>query len=83
MYTLGFDVHKQNSQVTVIDEDGEPVEEVRVTNRNREQLAQQYVGVKPQWKPSATTSRSTTLSPNTSKSLSGILAKPRPPVQPR
>lgn len=46
MYTLGIDVHKHDSFVVVIDEDSEPVEEVRVENANLEEIAQQYAGSK-------------------------------------
>jgi len=43
---LGIDVHKQYSQVAVMDESGEIVEEVRVENANLDDLAQQYTGAK-------------------------------------
>jgi transposase len=41
---LGIDVHKRDSQVAVLDEDGEVVEEVRVKNANLDEIAQQYAG---------------------------------------
>lgn len=44
MYTLGIDVHKTESQVAVLDDDGKIVEEVRVTNANLDDIAEQYAG---------------------------------------
>jgi transposase len=46
MYNLGIDVHKHESQVAVIDEDSEIVEEVRVKNANLDEIAQKYAGSK-------------------------------------
>lgn len=43
---LGIDVHKRESQVAVLDENGELVEEVRVENANLDEIAQQYAGSK-------------------------------------
>jgi len=42
MYYLGIDVHKRDSYIAVLDEDGDVVEEVRVTNANLDDFAQQY-----------------------------------------
>jgi transposase len=41
---VGIDIHKTESQVAVIDELGEPVEEVRVDNANLDEIAQKYAG---------------------------------------
>ena len=42
---LGIDIHKQYTQVAVMDEAGEIVEEVRVENANLfDELAQRYAG---------------------------------------
>ena len=41
---LGIDVHKRYTQVAVMDEAGEIVEEVRVENANLDDLAQRYAG---------------------------------------
>lgn len=41
---IGIDIHKTDSQVAVIDELGEPVEEVRVTNANLDEIAEKYAG---------------------------------------
>lgn len=43
---LGFDVHKKDSQVAVMNAEGEIVEEVRVDNADLEEFAQQYAGSK-------------------------------------
>lgn len=37
MNSIGIDVHKRDSQVAVLNEDGELVDEVRVTNANHEE----------------------------------------------
>jgi transposase len=42
MNYLGLDVHKRDSYVAVIDDDGELVEEVRVENANIDDFAQEY-----------------------------------------
>jgi transposase len=44
MYTLGIDVHKNESQIVVLDDDDEIHEEVRVRNANLDEIAQQYAG---------------------------------------
>jgi transposase len=41
---VGIDVHKTEAQVAVLDELGEPVEEVRVKNANLDEIAQKYAG---------------------------------------
>lgn len=46
MYYLGIDVHKRDSYIAVLDDDGDVVEEVRVTNANLDEFAQQYAGSK-------------------------------------
>jgi transposase len=46
MNSLGIDVHKHESQVAVLDEDGEVVDEVRVANANLDEIARQYAGSK-------------------------------------
>jgi len=43
---LGIDIHKRYSQVAVMNEAGELVEEVRVENANLSDLAQRYAGAK-------------------------------------
>ena len=43
---IGIDVHKRYSQIAVLDENGEIVEEVRVENANLDDFAQQYAGSK-------------------------------------
>lgn len=44
MNYLGIDVHKHESQVAVLDEAGEIVDEVRVENANLEAIAEEYAG---------------------------------------
>jgi transposase len=39
---VGIDIHKTESQVAVLDELGEPVEEVRVKNANLDEIAEKY-----------------------------------------
>lgn len=46
MNYLGIDVHKRESQVAVLDEDGEIVDEVRVANANLDTIAEEYAGSK-------------------------------------
>ena len=41
---IGIDVHKRYSQIAVLDQNGEIVEEVRVENANLDDFAQQYAG---------------------------------------
>ncbi|SDD85042.1 Transposase [Natrinema hispanicum] len=43
---IGIDVHKRYSQIAVLDQNGEIVEEVRVENANLDDFAQQYAGSK-------------------------------------
>jgi len=44
MYYLGIDVHKRDSYIAVLNDDGDVVEEVRVPNANLDDFAQQYAG---------------------------------------
>lgn len=44
MYYLGIDVHKDDSYVTVLDDDGKVAEEARVQNASIDELAEQYTG---------------------------------------
>ncbi|QRY22488.1 IS110 family transposase [Halobacterium sp. GSL-19] len=44
MHYLGIDVHKDESHVAVLDDDGEVTEEIRVENANLDDVAQQYAG---------------------------------------
>lgn len=46
MYYLGIDVHKRDSQVAVLDDDGEVVEEHRLENDQFTDLAEAYEGAK-------------------------------------
>jgi transposase len=46
MYYLGFDVHKDDSHVAVLDDDGEVVEEARIQNASLGNIAEQYAGSK-------------------------------------
>ena len=46
MYFLGIDVHKRDSYISVLDDDGDVVEEVRIENANLDDSAQQYTGSK-------------------------------------
>ena len=46
MYYLGIDVHKRDSQVAVLDDDGEVVEEHRLENDQFANLAEAYEGSK-------------------------------------
>jgi len=46
MYYLGIDLHKDDSRVAVLDDDGEVVEEARVQNASLEQIAEEYAGSK-------------------------------------
>jgi transposase len=46
MYYLGIDLHKDESQVAVLDDDAEVVEEIRVTNANPDDVAEEYAGAK-------------------------------------
>ena len=41
---LGIDVHKDHSNVAVLDDTGQYIEEVRVKNANLEEIAQRYAG---------------------------------------
>lgn len=44
MYTLGIDVHKDESHVVVLDDADEIHDEVRVRNANLDEIAEQYAG---------------------------------------
>ena len=44
MNYLGIDLHKRESQVAVVDQDGEIQREVRVENANLDTLAEEYAG---------------------------------------
>lgn len=44
MYYLGIDLHKDDSRVAVLDDDGEVVEEARVQNASLEAIAEEYAG---------------------------------------
>lgn len=44
MNYLGIDLHKRESQVAVVDEDGEVNFEIRVENANLEIVAEEYAG---------------------------------------
>jgi predicted NBD/HSP70 family sugar kinase len=44
MYYLGIDIHKTDSQIDVLDEDGDVVDEVRVFNANLDTIAEDYAG---------------------------------------
>ena len=44
MNYLGIDIHKDESYIAVLDDDGEVVEEIRVKNANLDEIAEQYVG---------------------------------------
>ena len=44
MNYLGIDLHKRESQVAVVDHDGEIQREVRVENANLDALAEEYAG---------------------------------------
>lgn len=44
MYHLGIDVHKDESHVAVLDEDGEVDREIRVENANLDEVAEEYAG---------------------------------------
>jgi len=46
MYYLGFDVHKNDSCVAVLDDDGGVVQEARVQNASLEKIAEEYAGSK-------------------------------------
>lgn len=46
MYTLGIDLHKDESHVVVLDDNDEIADEVRVENANLEEVARQYAGSK-------------------------------------
>lgn len=46
MNYLGIDVHKDDSRVAVLDDDGEVVEEARVQNASLEKIAEDYAGAK-------------------------------------
>jgi len=46
MYTLGIDLHKDESHVVVLDDNDEIADEVRVQNANLEEIARQYAGSK-------------------------------------
>ena len=61
---LGIDVHKQYSQVAVIDESGEIVEEVRVQNANLDDLAQRYAGAEAAIEATSNYYQSTIRCPN-------------------
>ena len=44
MYHLGIDVHKDESHVAVLDNDGEVDREIRVENANLDEVAEEYEG---------------------------------------
>ena len=44
MYYLGIDVHKRDSQIAVLDQDGELVAEQRIENDQFDELAEAYAG---------------------------------------
>jgi transposase len=44
MYTLGIDVHTDESHVVVLDKTDESHDEVRVRSANLDEIAQQYAG---------------------------------------
>jgi transposase len=46
MYYLGIDVHKHDSRVAILDDDGEVVDEARVQNASLEKVAEEYAGSK-------------------------------------
>jgi predicted NBD/HSP70 family sugar kinase len=46
MYVLGIDVHKRDSQVAVLDDDGKIVAEQRLENDQSGKLAEDYAGSK-------------------------------------
>ena len=46
MYHLGIDLHKDESHVAVLDDNAEVVEDIRVTNANLDDVAEEYAGVK-------------------------------------
>lgn len=46
MYTLGIDLHKDESHVVVLGDNDEIVDEVRVLDANLEEIARQYAGSK-------------------------------------
>ena len=46
MNYLGIDVHKHESQVAVLDDDGEVDREIRVENANLDEIAEEYAGAK-------------------------------------
>jgi transposase len=46
MNYIGIDVHKDDSLVAGLDDDGEVGEEIRVTNANLDNVAEEYAGVK-------------------------------------
>jgi len=52
MYYLGIDVHKRDSQVAVLDDDGEVVEKHRLENDQFADLAAAYDGAKAALKAS-------------------------------
>lgn len=41
---LGINIHKRNSYVAVLDEDGEVIKEGRVENASLKEIVQQYAG---------------------------------------
>lgn len=46
MYYLGFDVHKDDSHVAVLDDNGKVVQEGRIQNTSLNKVAEEYVGSK-------------------------------------
>ena len=46
MNYIGIDVHKDDSLVAGLDDDGEVGEEIRVTNANLDDVAEEYAGAK-------------------------------------
>ncbi len=60
MYCLGIDVHKRDSYIAVLDDDGDVIEEVCIENANLDDFAQQDAGSEAAIE--ATITRSTTLS---------------------
>ena len=44
MYYLGTDVHKHESHVAILDEDGKIDREIRVENANIDEVVEEYAG---------------------------------------
>jgi len=78
MYTLGIDVHKDESNVIVLDDDDEIHDEVRVCNANLDEIAKEYAGAEAAIEATSnSTSRFTTRSTSISILLSLIRTRPR------